>query len=378
MTTSTTTRALTVGGALVLAASGVLGSGVADAGGGIATCAPTTRTLDTLTYTTPIALGPRGHVVADEANPGASSGLWLHRPNGTKTAISFADGSRPEWPSDVSARGLTVGTEGVRYTPIEPVLAWASQGGDAALLPMPTRVEPSYAAYSVNADGAVAGVVTNYRYSQPGQTDFTATPILWPTTGSDPQELAMPNGAFEVAFDNNKPMISIRRDGMVSAVLDDYNSPASYLARWRPGATAPMLDLLPADSDPVAVAGRWVVGRPFIAGTTVVGDMSVWSPTSEIRLSEPLGRFGHMGVAADGTYFGTVTVQGTGGASSIHSVVGRGTTQPREVGNLGIALDVAGTSSGLLLVNSPSATNVVSCALSLPEATDVVVTDAAP
>ena len=85
-----------------------------------------------------------------------------------------------------------------------------------------------------------------------------------------------------------------------------------------------------------------------------------------------------MGIAADGTYFGTVTVQGTGGASSMHTVVGRGSTQPREVGNLGLAVDVAGTSNGLLLVDTPSATSVVSCALSLPEATDVVVTDAAP
>ena len=39
MTTSTKTRALTVGTALALAASGVLGGGVAAAGG--TTCAPT-------------------------------------------------------------------------------------------------------------------------------------------------------------------------------------------------------------------------------------------------------------------------------------------------------------------------------------------------
>jgi hypothetical protein len=300
------------------------------------------------------------------------SALWLHRPNGSKAIITFADGSRPEWPSDVSARGVTVGTEGMRYTPIRPMLAWASQGGDAALLPMPTRLEPSYVAVGVNADGAVAGVVTNYRYSEPGKTDFLAAPIVWPTTGRDPQELPMPAGAFAVAFNSSEPLISIRRDGLVSAVLDDYNGGGSYLARWRPGAATPTLDQLSAIGQPVAVAGRWVVARPLSA-TTDVGDMSVWSPTSEIRLSEPLGRFGNMGIAADGTYFGTVTVQGTGGASSMHSVVGRGTTQPRDVGTLGLAVDIAGTTDGLLLVDTPSASSVVSCAMSLPEATDVVV-----
>ena len=90
MTTSAKARALTVGAAVALAAIAVPGGGASAAGG--TTCTPTTRTLDTLEISTPLALSPRGHVVADEAAAGATGGLWLHRPNGTKTAIAFADG----------------------------------------------------------------------------------------------------------------------------------------------------------------------------------------------------------------------------------------------------------------------------------------------
>jgi hypothetical protein len=117
-----------------------------------------------------------------------------------------------------------------------------------------------------------------------------------------------------------------------------------------------------------------VVGRPLGDGVTDLGQMYVWSPTSEIRLSEPLGRFGAMGVAPDGTYFGNVTVQGIGGASFIHSVVGRGAAQPRDVGAAGLAIDVAGTADGRLLLDTPDTIGVMSCALWLPEASDLVVT----
>ena len=105
--------------------------------------------------------------------------------------------------------------------------------------------------------------------------------------------------------------------------------------------------------------------------------MSVWSPTSLIRLTDPLGSFGEMGIAGDGTYIGTITVQGQAGSSYKYSIVGRGATQPRNVSASGLAVDVARSADGLVLVDSPTATSVVSCALNLPAASDVVVSGAA-
>ena len=215
-------------------------SQAAAAGQGTA-CTPTTRTIDTLTYATPIALSPRGHVVAEEGDPGAIPALWLHRPDGTKSAIAFAGGGSPWSASDVSGRGVSVGAQ-VRFPTQDLFYGWIGSDGAAAWLPRPSS-NRSYLAQSVNGRGAVAGVVTNLPFSSPGRTDFEAAPVVWPSADSDPRELAMPDGHLQVAFDGDKPLISIRRDGMVSAVLDDYNSRASYLARWRPGATDPILDV---------------------------------------------------------------------------------------------------------------------------------------
>ena len=316
MTITATKRAVTVGAALALTATALIGSPAASATAAGTLCTPTTRTIDTLTYATPIALSPRGHVVADEGDPGAISALWLHRPGGTKTTITFADGSRPEWPSDVSARGVTVGTEGVRYTPIEPVLAWASQGSDAALLPMPTRVEPVVHGperQQQRRRGRRRHQLSQQpprqdrlprrtdRVAKAGQRSPRASHANWRLRGGVRQQQAADQHPARW-HGVGRPRRLQRRWPL--------------LARWRPGAADPILDLLPADSDPVAVAGRWVVGRPFNGGTTTVGDMSGGPPRARSDSVSRSAGSADMGIAADGTYFGTVTVQGIGGGGS--------------------------------------------------------------
>lgn len=356
---------MTACGALMLGATGLMGGAAADAAvitaGDGTFCAPTTRTIDTLTYATPLALSPRGHVVAEEGDPGALTAVWLHRPNGTKTTITFDDGSRPGSVSDVSGRGVTVGSK-VHFPTLGAFEGWVSKGGTARWLQRPTSID-SYMAQSVNGSGAVVGVVTNYPSSSPGKSDFLADPIVWASADALPQELPMPAGAFEVALNDGAPLISVGRDGLISAVIDDYNSPASYLARWRPGAVAPTLDLLPAGWHAVSIAGRWVVGQ---IGATP-NDMFVFSPRAAVHLDAANGLTG-MVVSANGTYS---AVYGPG------SIFGRGTTAPRDGAQVYQAVDIVGTDDGTALRATSTDVSVISCTLALAEATYIDVTPVA-
>jgi hypothetical protein len=162
-------------------------------------------------------------------------------------------------------------------------------------------------------------------------------------------------------------LISITNDGTVSAVLKDLAGPATVLARWTPGVALPSVDLLPAAWHPVAVAGRWVVGR----GGTFTGDMFVWSPTGAVTLHPDHAMFGAMDVSAGGTYFGVVEA---GTAVDVEAIVGRGTGVPRVAGSFTDTVDVSGNRVGQLLVDTAGATQVVSCALESPPSTHVDVT----
>ncbi len=353
MASTTTKRAMTAAVAVGLAASGVLGGGVADAAGGT-TCTPTTRTLNTLTYSTPQALSPRGHVVADEASQGASDGLWLHRPDGTKTAIAFDDGTRPTTATDVSARGATVGSA-VRYPTLGALRGWISTGGSATWLPERTSAN-SFVAQSVNGSGTVVGVDSNITTSLPGETDFFADPIVWATSASLPQSLPVPTGFHAVAFDRGEPLISIRADGLVSAVLVDQTN-GTYLARWATATSTPTLVAIPHGLAPTSVAGRWVVGR-------VGSDMFVFSPQAAVRLHAANAITG-MHVSANGTYSALL---GPG------SIFGRGLGAPLDGIQLYASVDVAGANNGSAVLDTATGVSVLTCALGLSETSYVDVT----
>jgi hypothetical protein len=366
MTMSTTSRALTVGSALVLAASGVLG-GVADAGDGTPSCTPTTRTLDTLTYSFALALSPHGHVVTQESNPGASGGLWLHYPDGVKAAITDANGSSPSGVSNVNGRGFVVGTERVQTEPGTFLYRpWVFRGEAVRLLTTPGKVgrnvRKDYFAAAVNSRSSVVGVKSNRDRFLSSDPEYVSRPVLWPTPGSTPIKLDLPNGSSVPSYPT--PLVDIRNDGAIIGVVID-ESGGYNLALWVTPGADPDLRPLPDAWVPQVIAGQWVAGR--ISGTDSVF-LHSWNEAFTVDGPELLSV---RGISGNGTF----TVMVSDDTQTATSYIGSPTQPVAEIGYGLRANDVVGTSGGkVLLKRDDGSIEVISCALQLPEATDITVT----
>jgi hypothetical protein len=310
----------------------------------------------------------RGHVVASEADPGATYRLRLHRPSGRTSTIKFADGSRASGATDVASDGTGVGTAGLEFSGAQgPVVPWLSHGGDAAVLPIPTTTGmPNYTAESVNAHDLVGGVATNYPNWPPNSVDSIADPIVWPQGTNKPVAPPIPAaiGQVYVRFAGGEPLIDVRNDGSASAVLMVPVTGAELLARWSSIDATPTLSVIPHGLDGEGISGRWVVGR-------LGQNMFVYSPTGAMIvdaawpvLSVAVGSRGTYtfvtdGIAYDPSYIGRRL-------GTIHSETDPVTTA-----------DVEGGHHGMLTLVTGSGLALLSCSLGLPAANDVSVSPVA-
>lgn len=368
MTISTKTRALAMGGALALATSAVIGGGAANANTG-ATCTPTTRTLDASSGSWPAALGPAGHAVTRRQLSGTQGYLEsVHAPDGTVTDI--VDGDRAPWGADdINRRGVVAGTEtywaetgSALYQP------WVFRRGHVELLASPGKrgytVRKDYFAAAVNARSVVVGLKTNSDRYTATDPEYVARPVLWPAPTSKPVKVALPAG-FNVA-NANRRLLDILSDGTITAVLVDGDGRYS-LAKWATPSGSPRLRQLPDSWTPTNLAGQWVTGR---IGTPFGGQVFVRSWTQAFTVAGPQPLYAD-GVSNNGTftasvYDNTQTPTGYIGRPSYRvAQLGRGIRTPDVVGSRGGQVLVAGDAASV---------QVVTCALELPEAADIVVT----
>ena len=348
----------------VLATTAVSSPVPADA----ATCTPTTRTIETKTYSDALLLGPRGHVLATEADAGATSSLWLHNPDGTAERVAAVNAASPDGPRDVSAKGYVIGTD--RHPGVfAPYTPWVYGLGDYWTIPLPADASDDYLAVALNHAGATVGVHTNARRASPAQTGYFSRPQLWPTLGSLPVTLPLPHSGYYVVGGVGRPLIDIRADGRISAVVDDHAG-TRYLARWKDPSAQPSLVQLPSGFELGDVAGRWVIGISYL--TPSAGRAVIWSPTSATQLIASIGRFIDVGVTANGTYATTLSVE-QNGASALNSLIGRGGAVPGDAQAAGLQVDVQQAAHGQLLLDGNNEVSVVACALNLPDSSEVTV-----
>jgi hypothetical protein len=181
--------------------------------------------------------------------------------------------------------------------------------------------------------------------------------------------LPLPNWGYYVVGGAGRPLIDIRADGRVSAVLDDHAG-TRYLARWNDPSAQPSLVQLPRGLEPSDVAGRWVIGISNL--TPSAGRAVIWSPVSASQLIVSNGRFVDLGVTANGTYATTLSVA-QNGALALNSLIGRGSAVPGDAEGAGLQTDVQAMRHGQLLLDGNNEVSVVSCALNLPASTEVTV-----
>ena len=348
--------------AVLIATAAVSGAAPANA----ADCLAATRPVDTKTNAQALLLSPKGHVLASESDPGATTSLWLHGPNGSAVRVAAVNSASPDGPRDVNAKGYVIGTDRHLGT-IAPFTPWVFGLGDYWNIPLPADATDDYLAIALNRSGVVVGVHTNARRATPAQTGYFSRPQLWPTLGTPPVTLPLPHSGYYVVGGIDRPMIDIRADGQISAVVHDHAS-TRYLARWADASSQPKLVQLPDGFEPLDVAGRWVIG--FSALTPSAGRVVIWSPTSATQLTQSLGRFIDLGVTVNGTYAATVSVE-QNGASMRSSLIGRGTGAPRTVADAGLQSAVEPTQYGQLLLTSGTDIAVMTCGLQLAVSTDV-------
>ncbi len=324
-----------------------------------ATCTPTWQNLVTKENADALLIGPRGHVLTRESDPGALSGLWLHRPNGTVEAVTASGSAVPSGPTDVNGRGVVLGTSNVAQGTNVPYVPWVFHHHTYSTLSFPND-GLDYVASALNGAGTAVGVKTNARNFSPSLTNYTATPVTWPTLADGPTPLPLPNGYY-VINDRGRSLINVRGDGLVSAVVDNHAG-SRYLARWTSTTAQPTLVPLPAGATFVDVAGRWVLGQT--GSGTLPADVLVMNPKAGVVLHAANALTARR-ISQNGSY-----VLGTGGGS----VYGRGLGVPRDGIQYYSGVDIAGLDHGTAVVDSGIGVAVLGCTAGMGVATYVTVT----
>jgi hypothetical protein len=301
-------------------------------------------------------ISPKGHIVTDEGDPGATSSLVLHNPNGTTEEITGQPFTHPV--ADVNARGVVIGTNRNSGSAL-PYSPWVYRQGALKPLGVPTSTD-DFVAAALNRSGATVGVRTNARAVDPTKTDYRAVPQLWATIGSMATDLPVPNAGYYVVAIQGRPLIDIRADGLISAVLDNHAG-TRYLARWNDPGSQPSLVQLPAGIVPMATAGRWVIAQT--GPGTVPQDVLVFSPADAVVLDAP-NALSAVHITGNGTY---VITYGNG------SVYGRGLGTPLDGAQYYTGTDVVSAQQGMASVATATGVSTLTCALGLQPATYITV-----
>jgi len=221
-------------------------------------------------------------------------------------------------------------------------------------------VRKDYYAFAVNGR-AVVGLKTNRDRYDPTDPEYVARPVLWPSPRSTPIKLAMPDGYYGDAF------LDIMGDGTINGIVRDRVERNNYLAMWATPGSDPVLQRPPDLLMPIALSGRWVVGR---AGFLTC-EVFVRSLDRGVR---------HRRTAVAGTQSPSAA---TGRSSSARRTKPRrgliylGSTAGtvHELGTDVEIRDVAGSLGGQVLLRRDNiSVEVVTCALALHEASDFTVT----
>jgi hypothetical protein len=359
-------RATTVAAAVTLIASGAAASSASATGDGT-TCTPTTRTVAASADSFAAALGPSGHVVTRLYVSPSSYLETLHAPDGTLTDIVDGD-LAPSWAADVNGRGVVAGTQRPP-TAAGPSIyqPWVFRHGTVRLLKNPGKVgynvRKDYLVSAVNSRSAVVGIKTNGDRFTTSDPEYVSRPVLWPTPGSTPIKLDMPRG-FSVPYLSTS-LVDVLTDGTITGVLVDEDG-RYHLALWVTAGADPDLRPLPDTWVPNSLAGQWVIGR---AGTSP--DRVFLRSWNEAFLVDGPQRLFASRISSNGTF----TVNWYDETQTATSYIGSPTRPVAEIGYGVRANDVVGTAGGQVLVERDDASiEVISCALSLPEATDITVT----
>jgi hypothetical protein len=273
--------------------------------------------------------------------------------------------------NDINARGSSVGTLGLGQGAIGGSgSAWLSRGAHARLLPTPTDGPPTYFAESINRGGSIAGVASNLPDATPGEADFEAGVVVWPDRASLPVTLAMPTGLVVDVPTSGWPIVDINSSGYVSAIVVDPATSTKYLARWISVTALPSTKMLPTEWVPTDVGGGRIVGR---IGTTGKGFIA--SPDVFVTISALGDSVGGMRIAANGTWMAN---RYGGTARGDATLIGQDMTTAYSTDRFVNGADVVGTGGGQLVVRTvmpDDSVAVISCALGMPDPTDVVVSE---
>lgn len=335
-------------------------TGAADA----ATCTPRTRVLDTSPTVKPMALGRRGHAVTFEAvDPPEIHELLLHSPDGTTQLISD-DTGEPSEPDDVNARGEVVGSDRVGQVDFayEP---WVYRREHLRALATPGEMTASgrrdYLTAAINDRAAVIGVKTNaQRGVDETSADYVAKPVLWSTPRSSPIVLGLPRG-MHTSMRFGQPLLDVRNEGTVLGIVHDDEH--RYLALWVTPGAPPDLRRLRDAWLPTDIAGQWVIGE--VDGTDRVFVRS-WTQAWLVDGPEPLES---MDISASGSFAVNWDAE--------HGIPWTYVGTPDRVGELGYrqwVVDMTGSFGTQVLSIHESQSEVITCALELPESDDIVVT----